>query len=128
MQAAAGNQGPGAPPAYPGAYHEVIAVTAVDRNLRPYLLANRGDYVDLAAPGVEIWTPDPRGGGRYRHGTSLATAFATAVMVERLARDGGAAPADLARALGRDAKDLGAPGKDPVFGWGLIQSRPRCPP
>ncbi|TIQ01951.1 MAG: peptidase S8, partial [Mesorhizobium sp.] len=34
--AAAGNGGPRAEPAYPAAYAEVIAVTAVDRMKRPY--------------------------------------------------------------------------------------------
>ena len=31
----------------------VIAVTAVDKNLRSYIQATHGDYIDLAAPGVE---------------------------------------------------------------------------
>ena len=52
--AAAGNEGPAAGPAYPAAYSGVIAVTAVDRNLAVYRRANRGDYVDIAAPGVEV--------------------------------------------------------------------------
>ena len=51
--AAAGNGGPSAPPSYPAAYEQVIAVTAVDKNLRGYIHANHGDYIDVAAPGVE---------------------------------------------------------------------------
>ncbi len=69
--AAAGNGGPSAPPAFPAAYPEAIAVTAVDQLLRPYRLANRGEYVTVAAPGVRIWTPGPRG-GQYSNGTSFA--------------------------------------------------------
>ena len=54
MVAAAGNNGPVGPASYPAAYRQVIAATAVDADLRPYRLANRGDYIDLAAPGVRI--------------------------------------------------------------------------
>src|SRR5262249_39142926 len=57
--AAAGNDGPGAPPSYPAAYEEVIAVTAVDRNLAAYRYASRGGHIDLAAPGVDVWTAMP---------------------------------------------------------------------
>ena len=57
--AAAGNDGPAALPAYPAAYPEVIAVTAVTKDKRVYPSANRGPYIDLAAPGVRIWTALP---------------------------------------------------------------------
>ncbi len=70
--AAAGNEGPGAPPSYPAAYEEVIAVTAVDRNLAAYRYASRGDHIDLAAPGVDVWTALP---GR-REGPQTGTSFA----------------------------------------------------
>ena len=59
--AAAGNNGPDAPPGYPAAYEEVIAVTAVDRNGGSYDHANRGDYIDVAAPGVRVWAALPEG-------------------------------------------------------------------
>ena len=50
---AAGNQ-PLTSPVYPAAYPEVLAVTAGDRwgRIAPY--ANRGDFVDLVAPGANI--------------------------------------------------------------------------
>ncbi|NNE21020.1 MAG: S8 family serine peptidase, partial [Rhizobiales bacterium] len=51
--AAAGNLGSKAPPAYPAAYPQVIAVTATDAKDRLYKRANRGDYVTIAAPGVD---------------------------------------------------------------------------
>ena len=78
--AAAGNEGPSAPPGYPAAYEEVIAVTAVDRNLAAYRYANRGDHIDLAAPGVDVWTalPDRREGPQT--GTSFAVPYVTAVV------------------------------------------------
>src|SRR5690606_32954323 len=54
LVAAAGNGGVDGPPAYPAAYPDVLAVAAVDRRLRPFDGGTRGDYIDLAAPGVGI--------------------------------------------------------------------------
>lgn len=124
--AAAGNNGPGAPPAYPAAYPEAIAVTAVDQWLRPYRLANRGDYLNLAAPGVRIWTPNPNGDGQYRDGTSFAAPYVTAAAALLRARKPDLSSALILTELRGNARDLGAPGKDPVFGWGLLQSTARC--
>src|SRR4029077_15575453 len=75
---AAGNAGPDAPPAYPGALPEVIAVTAIDRDGAVFPEANRGDYIAVAAPGVSIWVPGPDGEGRHQTGTSFAAPFALA--------------------------------------------------
>jgi subtilisin family serine protease len=123
--AAAGNGGPGAPPAFPAAYPEAIAVTAVDQLLRPYRLANRGEYLTLAAPGVRIWTPGPRG-GQYSDGTSFAAPYVTAVAALLRNQQPDLNPAALIDRLRNSARDLGSPGKDPVFGWGLVQSPGRC--
>ena len=123
--AAAGNGGPSAPPAFPAAYPEAVAVTAVDYLLRPYRLANRGEYVTVAAPGVRIWTPGPRG-GQYSDGTSFAAPYGAAVAALLRQRQPGLNPAALTEQLRTNARDLGAPGKDPVFGWGLLQSPGRC--
>ena len=76
LVAAAGNAGPDAPPAYPGALPEVIAVTAVDQNGAVFPQANRGDYIAFAAPGVRIWVTGPDGQGRFETGTSFAAPFA----------------------------------------------------
>ncbi|HRD92971.1 MAG TPA: S8 family serine peptidase [Accumulibacter sp.] len=123
--AAAGNGGPSAPPAFPAAYPEAVAVTAVDHLLRPYRLANRGDYVTVAAPGVRIWAPGPRG-GQYSDGTSFAAPYGTAVAALLRQRQPDLNPATLVEQMRNGARDLGAPGKDPVFGWGLLQSPGRC--
>ena len=76
--AAAGNNGPGAEPSYPAAYPGVIAVTAVDQNLNVYRRATQGAYVDLAAPGVNIWTASLKGSGALKTGTSDAVPFVSA--------------------------------------------------
>jgi hypothetical protein len=69
--AAAGNE-PARTPTYPAAYPEVIAVTAADRsgNLASY--ANRGEFVDVMAPGGSIITF--QGQQYFVAGTSAATA------------------------------------------------------
>ncbi len=72
--AAAGNT-PTTDPTYPAAYPEVIAVTAGDRNGQISSYANRGDFVDLIAPGSGIVYFN--GQPYYVSGTSAATAFAS---------------------------------------------------
>jgi hypothetical protein len=72
--AAAGNM-PSTVPTYPAAYPEVIAVTAGDRSGQISSYANRGDFVDLIAPGASIVYFN--GQPYYVSGTSAATAFAS---------------------------------------------------
>ncbi|WP_286903764.1 S8 family serine peptidase [Marinimicrobium sp.] len=115
--AAAGNQGPEAPPSFPAAQPGVIAVTAVDAAERLYPDANRGDYIDLAAPGMDIWAADGETAGRYHTGTSFAAPLVTAASL--LARQQGA---DLMAAV----KDLGPTGRDDRFGRGLVQVGTWC--
>jgi hypothetical protein len=120
LVAAAGNGGPAAPPAYPAAYPGVIAVTATDASDKPYAAANRGAYITLAAPGVDLWVPDAVS-GHYVSGTSFSAAVVTAAGALLLGRNARLDAKSLARQLCRGARDLGAPGPDPVFGCGLIQ-------
>jgi len=124
MVAAAGNGGPGAKAAFPAAYDQVIAVTAIDRQKKPYRRANRGDYIDLAAPGVGVWAAASVEGTKPKTGTSFAAPFVTAAVA--LAKSQGVAVNDIAGVLTKDAEDLGEPGKDPIFGWGLLNARKLC--
>jgi hypothetical protein len=118
--AAVGNGGAQAPPTFPAAEPGVIGVTAIDSRSQPYADSNRGDYVDFAAPGVRIWTPGPTAAGSYHTGTSFAAPFVTAAVAAQFANGAPTDPDRIARSLAETAVDLGAPGKDPVFGWGLI--------
>jgi subtilisin family serine protease len=126
ITAAAGNEGPKAGPAYPAAYADVIAVTAVDRMKRPYRRAGRGEHIDLSAPGVAIWTAASVSGARPKTGTSFAVPFVTAAAALMKSANGSASVADIHDALGTSAEDLGEPGKDAVFGWGLLNARAAC--
>jgi subtilisin family serine protease len=86
--AAAGNNGPKGAPLYPAAYPQVIAVTATDDNDKLYSKANRGDYVSIAAPGVDIIAPALKGGYALSSGTSMAAAHVSGVVALLLQRDG----------------------------------------
>ncbi len=123
--AAAGNEGPAAAPTYPAAYPEVVAVTAVAKDMHIYASANRGRYIDLAAPGVDIWTaiPDAREG--YRTGTSFATPFATAVLALQRP-EMMSAPKDKMLDQLRTVK-LGSQGRAEIYGRGLLQAPGECP-
>jgi len=124
--AAAGNGGPGGKPAYPAALPDAIAVTAVDQDGHVYAKANEGDYIAFAAPGVRIWVPEPDALGEYLTGTSLAAPFvAGAAALELIA--GGPPSAELVRKqLATRAIHLGQPGKNPVYGYGLVQAAHGC--
>jgi subtilisin family serine protease len=86
--AAAGNNGPKGAPVYPAAYPQVIAVTATDDRDKLYVKANRGDYISIAAPGVDIIAPAPKGGYELSSGTSMAAAHVSGVVALLMERDG----------------------------------------
>lgn len=122
LVAAAGNVGPSAAPTYPAGYQEVISVTAVDRRKRVYRRAGQGGHIDLAAPGVDVWAAASVSGARPKTGTSFAAPFVTAAVAVALRSRG----PDAAAHLYALAEDLGEPGKDPVYGWGLLNVQSLC--
>jgi subtilisin family serine protease len=119
--AAAGNDGADGPPAYPAAYPGVIAVAAVDARGRPYARNNRGPYVEISAPGVDVWGADARGGEAFWTGTSFAAPYVTAAVARDVAQGRVANINDSRARLRASARDMGAPGRDPIFGSGLLQ-------
>lgn len=127
LVAAVGNNGAGAEPSYPAAYPGVVAVTAVDRELKAYRRATHGTYVEFAAPGVEIWTARAKGGKAARSGTSYAVPFVSAAMAMLRAGNPDADSADLHKRLQAATRDLGNPGRDTTFGYGLVQMTGLCP-
>jgi subtilisin family serine protease len=116
--AAAGNGGPDGPAAYPAAYPGVIAVTAVNEADDRYAFANRGSYIAVSAPGVDILAPVERGGHAYVSGTSFAAAYVSgiaALLLEREPRLNATSVTDL---IIRGADDVGPVGRDDDFGAG----------
>ena len=122
MIAAAGNDGSELA-AYPAAASSVIAVTAVDARGRHYRDANTGTHIEFAAPGVDLYVAGKRGGG-YASGTSYAAPIITALSARMMLQGAGSATALRAR-LKQRSVDLGDPGRDSLFGWGLVTA-PGC--
>jgi hypothetical protein len=120
--AAAGNEGPDAPPAYPAANEKVIAITATDETDAIYGRANRGGYVLAAAPGVDILAPVMGQGFDYLSGTSFAAAHVTGVIALLMERDPNLTAETVRSALVDAAHDLGAKGQDAEFGAGLTDA------
>ena len=118
--AAAGNMGPQSPPLYPAADENVIAVTAVDESDMLMPQANQGAHVALAAPGVNVLEAAPRASYNFTTGTSVAAAHVSGVAALILERNPGIDPATLEEVLFSTARDLGAPGRDSMFGYGLV--------
>jgi len=122
LVAAAGNAGPKAAPAFPGAYPGVIAVTAVDEKDRRYEHANRGRYIAIAAPGVDILAPVERGGHAFLSGTSFATAYVSGIAALLLERDPSIDTATVAQLIAAGADDIGPAGRDDDFGAGRVNA------
>ncbi|MFY8325277.1 S8 family serine peptidase [Pseudoalteromonas sp. ZZD1] len=119
LVAAAGNEGPAARPLYPAAYKNVIAVSAVNKEGAIYRWANQGDYIDFTALGVSVLTLQAGEGLGRESGTSMAAPHISAAAA-CLAAKSKATPESIYGQLEQLAKDLGEPGKDAVFGYGLI--------
>lgn len=123
--AAAGNERQtGSPVEYPGALPGVVAVAATGQNDSFGSFSNAGSYVDLSAPGVSILSTLP--GNQYASwsGTSMATPYVAAaaalVQARAAAELGTLAVPELTAVLTGTADDLGPPGRDNDYGFGLI--------
>lgn len=131
--AAVGNDGPAAPPLYPAAYDNVIGVTAVDLEQRVLPEAVRGRQVAFAAPGADMAVAES---GSRSFSRARGTSFASPIVAGLLAlawSDAALAPDPAAAqraidTLVRGAIDLGAPGRDVTYGFGLVGTRLRVDP
>lgn len=85
--AAAGNAGAKSPPLYPAANPNVIAVSATDQQDKLFSASNRGNYIALAAPGVDIFLPAPDGKYQMTSGTSFSAAYVSGVAALLLERN-----------------------------------------
>jgi subtilisin len=123
--AAAGNSGGAV--SYPAAYPEVIAVSATDQNNQIASWSSRGPAVDLAAPGVSIYSTYKGKSYSTLSGTSMAAPHVTgaaALIIDTkkcdLNLDGICTPSEVQQRLEQTAIDLGTPGKDNLYGSGLV--------
>jgi thermitase len=146
LAAAAGQSGTEGTKHYPAAYENVIAVAATDSNDARATFddpntsvleqSNSGDWMDVAAPGKDIystfpssWAFDPATGSwkptaRYAYfdGTSMAAPHVSGLAGLYFSRFPGASNQDVVHVIGRTAVDLGTPRRDPIFGQGRINA------
>lgn len=118
MVAAAGNAGAKSPPLYPAANANVIAVSATDAHDKLFSASNRGGYIAVAAPGVDIFLPAPDNKYQMISGTSFSAAYVSGLAALMLERNPALKPDEIRATLMKTARDLGAPGRDDLFGAG----------
>jgi subtilisin family serine protease len=118
MVAAAGNAGPKSPPLYPAANTNVIAVSATDAQDRLFAASNRGGFIAISAPGVEIFLPAPDEKYQMTSGTSFSAAYISGLAALLLERNPALKPDEVRAVLMKTARDLGPPGRDDQFGAG----------
>ena len=130
--AAAGNSGSADNTVnYPAKFAQVIAVSATDSSNTITSWSSRGSEVDLAAPGASIYSTWPPRNYRTLSGTSMAAphvAGTAALILTRpvgtydLDADGLWDPIEVQNKLESTATDLGAAGKDNLYGSGLVSA------
>ena len=123
--AAAGNTGGAV--LYPAACDHVLAVAATDRADQRAYFSNLGPQVDLAAPGVDIYSTWYQSGlqasGYFtKSGTSMATPQVAGVAALVWSRWPTWTPDQVAQRLLDTALDLGEPGWDAYTGWGRLDA------
>lgn len=115
---------------YPGKYDTVIAVSAVNADLTRFTQSSHGAQVEIAAPGVGIFSTYPsewdfmdgkQDGYTLQTGTSMAAPHVTGVLALLKERFPAMSHVEIRNLLGGLSKDLGDPGRDPIFGKGFLQ-------
>jgi subtilisin family serine protease len=124
--AATGNDGNGRPVNFPAAYQQPVAVGAVDVGLKLAPFSCTGAKVEAVGPGVKVRSTYPGpGDGLFADlkGTSMATPNVAGVATlwvqanQQIAKKD--RPAAFRRWLAANCRDLGTPGRDQNFGWGI---------
>lgn len=67
---------------YPAAYDRVIAIAATDAENRLWAQSNDGAFIDVYAPGADIFSTLPGNSYGYQSGTSMATAYVSSVVAQ----------------------------------------------
>lgn len=117
--AAAGNDGDGTLN-YPAAYGNVVSVAATDDSDQRASFSNANSDVEVAAPGVDVLSTYNNGGYTELSGTSMATPHVAGVAAVIRDLNPAATAAQSVSRLGAATDDLGAPGRDPNFGFGRV--------
>lgn len=114
----------GNPITFPAAYNGVVAVGATDREDGHAWFSTAGSFVDIAAPGVSIFSPFPPTHEEYRsvYGTSLAAPHGSGLAALVLSVAPGLSSAQVVTIIEESAVDFGEPGRDDMYGHGRIDA------
>ncbi|SFL32551.1 Subtilase family protein [Paenibacillus sp. 1_12] len=107
-------------PGFPAAYPEVFAVAATDANRNKASFSNYGDYIDVAAPGVNIASTYPHNQYAALSGTSMASPHVTALAALIRSVNPSLKNKEVMQIMRDTATDAGPAGKDKYFGYGII--------
>ncbi|NHM26459.1 S8 family serine peptidase [Desulfofundulus sp. TPOSR] len=126
--AAAGNSSADASGYSPAGIQACITVSAVDRNDTITKFSNYGTVVDIAAPGKDIVSSVPLDadtdgildGYTSYDGTSMAAAFVSGIAALLRVNDGSITVQQVENAIALNADDAGEKGRDPYYGFGII--------
>ncbi|MBW3537850.1 MAG: S8 family serine peptidase [Actinobacteria bacterium] len=116
--AAAGNDGDSTKN-YPAYHPDVVSVAATDPEDEPAWFSNCNSDVEVAAPGVNIWSTTPGNAYAPLDGTSMATPHVSGVAAMIMSEQGLDAPSTRKQLVGT-TDDLGPAGRDTCFGYGRI--------
>lgn len=124
--AAAGNNGDGNLSTddilYPAKFDSVIAVSAIDYNNIAPIWSADGAKIELAAPGIDIYSTWLDGGYATKSGTSMAAPFVSGVAALIKSKNLSLNTQEIRDSLAHNAIDLGDPGRDKIYGFGLVQA------
>jgi thermitase len=108
---------------YPAAYDPVLAVAATDQSDQIAYFSNRGPQVDVAAPGVDIYSTWPWVSGYFtKSGTSMAAPHVAGLAALIRSERPDLAVDQITQIITSTARDVEDPGWDAVTGWGRIDA------
>lgn len=119
--ASAGNDGLGGnvKRTYPAWYEGVLAVASSDRNNERAPFSQSGDFVDVAAPGVDMISTVPLGGHCSDNGTSFSAPYVTGVAALIKSKHRDWTPRQITAQIQQTA-ERSTSGHDRLVGWGVV--------
>ncbi|ANW17776.1 type VII secretion-associated serine protease mycosin [Streptomyces clavuligerus] len=104
---------------YPASYEGVLAVASSDRDNERAAFSQSGDFVGVAAPGVDIVTTVPGGGHCADNGTSFSAPYVSAVAALLKSKHPDWEPRHIVARIQQTA-ERATPGYDRLVGWGVV--------
>ncbi|MEV0281530.1 type VII secretion-associated serine protease mycosin [Streptomyces sp. NPDC050610] len=104
---------------YPAAYEGVLAVGASDRNNERAAFSQSGDFVGVAAPGVEMVSTVPKGGQCVDNGTSFSAPYVAGVAALIRAKHHNWTPKQVVAQIEQTA-ERAVNAHDRYIGWGVV--------